>query len=138
MQLQHEAVMSRDPSAQRRLQFRRGGMDAPVSQGRQSLWIGLAGDQGLDHAPAGETNDVGYDRIELDVGILQRFLNALRVAAALAHELLAGAQQIARLLDRLTVSKLMVLTILASKSPFGQRFEPRAVRLLKELRSLRK
>ncbi len=101
MQPQHEAMMGRHPSAQRRLQFIGGGVDAPVSQGRQSLGIGLSGDQRLNHAAAGEAKDVGEHRIELDVGIFQRLLQALRVAAAFAHELLAGAQQIPHLLGRL-------------------------------------
>ncbi len=38
---------------------------------------------------------------ELDVGVLQRLLQALDVTAALAHQLLAGAQQVAHLLGLL-------------------------------------
>jgi hypothetical protein len=42
---QHEAVMSRHSSAQRRLQFRRRSSDTPMRQRRQSPGIGLAVDQ---------------------------------------------------------------------------------------------
>jgi hypothetical protein len=101
MQPQHEAVMGRHPAAQRRLQFCRSGVDAPVSQCSQGLRSGLAGDQGLDHAAAGEAQDIGDDRIQLDVGILQGLLDPLRMTTAFAHELLAGAEQIPHLLGRL-------------------------------------
>jgi hypothetical protein len=40
-------------------------------------------------------------RVELDVGVLQRLLQALDVSAALAHQLLSGAQQVAHLLGLL-------------------------------------
>jgi hypothetical protein len=60
----------------------------------------LAVDQGLDHAATGDADDVADDRIELDIGILQRLLDALSMAGAFAHELLAGAQQISHLLGR--------------------------------------
>src|ERR1700693_784750 len=56
--------MGRHPTTQRRLQFCRGGLEAPVRQCRQGLWIGSAGDQGLDHATAGDA-------------IFQRFLPIL-------------------------------------------------------------
>ena len=72
-----------------------------MGQRRQGLRNGLAGDQGLDDAATAEAQDVGHHRIELDVGILQRLLDALDMAGALAHHLLAGAQQIAHLLGRL-------------------------------------
>ena len=56
----HQGKLSRGPilaypfQAQGRLQFFFGGMEAPVSQCRQGFRGGLAGDQGLDHAPTGE------------------------------------------------------------------------------------
>lgn len=71
--------MGRHPATQRRLQFRRGGLQAPVRRCFQGLWIGSAGDQGLDHATAGDANDIADHRIELDVGILQRLLDALGI-----------------------------------------------------------
>ena len=39
---------------------------------------------------AGEASDVGDERTELDVGVLQRLLDALSMAEAFAHNLLAG------------------------------------------------
>ena len=68
---------------------------------RQGLGHGLAGDQGLDDPSTAEAQDVGHHRIELDVGILQRLLDALDVAGAFTHHLLACTQQVAHLLGRL-------------------------------------
>ena len=45
-------------------------------------------------------HDLAQHRGELEVGVLQRFLDALHMAGLLAHELLAGAQQGAQLLGR--------------------------------------
>ena len=83
---------------QRGLQFGRCRFDPPMRQRRQRLRVGLAADQGLDHPPAGQAGDVGDDRIELDVGVLQRLLETLDMAAALPHELLAHPQDVAHLL----------------------------------------
>ena len=94
-------VMRCYSAAQRRLQFRRRGLDAPVSQRCQGLWSGLAVDQGMDDTAAAKAQDVGNHRIELDVGIFQGLLDALGMTAALAHKLLAGSEQIAHLLGRL-------------------------------------
>ena len=101
MKFEHEAVMGRHPPALRRLQFRHCGPNATVGQSRQGFGGSLTGNRGLDHASTGKTNHVRDDRIDFDVGVLQRLLDALRVAAALAHKLLASAQQIAHLLGRL-------------------------------------
>jgi hypothetical protein len=101
MQSQQEAVMAGHAAAQRCLQFVWRGFDPAVGQGRQSAGVGFAGDQRFDHPTTGQTHDVGDDRVELDVGVLQRLLQALDVAAALAHQLLAGAQQAAHLLGLL-------------------------------------
>ena len=101
MQPQQEAVMPGNPAPQRRLQFVWCGFDPPVSQSRQSSGLGFTGDQRFDHAPAGQTDDVGDRPLELDIGVLQRLLQPLDMAAALAHQLLAGAQQIAHLLGLL-------------------------------------
>ena len=47
-----------------------------------------------------DAHDLGQHRGELEVGVLQRLLDALDVAGLLAHQLLAGAHQGAHLLDR--------------------------------------
>jgi hypothetical protein len=56
------------------------------------------GDQGFDHLAARQAHDIGDDRAELDVGILKRLLKTLDMPAALPHQLLARAQQVAHLL----------------------------------------
>ena len=95
---QSKAMMLGHTAPQRGLQFGRCRFDPPMRQRRQRLWVGLAADQGLDHPPAGQAGDVGDDRIELNVGVLQRLLETLDMAAALAHELLAHPQDVAHLL----------------------------------------
>jgi len=50
-----------------------------MGQRRQGLGHGLAGDQCLDNAASAEAQDVGHHRVQLDVGILQRLLDALNV-----------------------------------------------------------
>jgi hypothetical protein len=60
--------------------------------------IGLARDQGFDHGATAQAGHVGDGRVELDVGILQRPLEPLDMAAPLPHQLLAGPQQAAQLL----------------------------------------
>ena len=65
MQLEHEAVMRRHAAAQRRLQLLGGSADAPVGQHCQRLGLGLAGDQGLEHAPAGLAQHIAVDESSL-------------------------------------------------------------------------
>jgi hypothetical protein len=64
--------------------------------GGQLAGIGFASDQSPQHRPAGHADDVGNHRIELDVCILQCLLKSLDVAASLANELFARAQQVAQ------------------------------------------
>src|SRR4051812_48492117 len=71
----------------------RGRLDRTARQGGQRGRISLAGDQGLDDGAPAPPRDVGQPRAELDVGVLQRLLQPLDVAGALADQLLAGAQQ---------------------------------------------
>ena len=60
--------------------------------------IALAGDQRIQHRPPALAQHIGKHRVELDIGVLQRLVDALRVARLLAHQLFAGAQQRAQLL----------------------------------------
>jgi len=55
--------------------------------------IGLTGDHRLEDGAAARSNHVAQHRGELDVGVLQRLLQALDVAGLLTDELLARAQQ---------------------------------------------
>ena len=98
---QHEAMMVGHSAAQRCLQFGWAGFDPAVGQGSQSSRVGFAGDQRFDHPTTGQADDVGNHRVEFDVGVFQRLLDALDVTAPLPHELLAGSQQVAHLLRRL-------------------------------------
>ena len=91
MQAQQETVMPGDAAAQRFAQRLRRGLDPAMRQLRQPLGIALAGDQRLDHRPAGQTHDIRDHRVELDVGIFQRFLQTLDMLVALPHQLLASA-----------------------------------------------
>jgi hypothetical protein len=57
---------------------------------RNPVGIGLAGSKGGEDGAAGLAHDIG----ELEVGILERLLDALDVGGLLAHELLAGPKQV--------------------------------------------
>src|SRR5215831_16225673 len=86
----------------------RWSLDPAMGERGQGLGIALAvglqptgltcGDQSLDHPPAAQPDDVADHPIELDVGVLQRLLQPLDMAAAFASKLLAGAQQGTQLL----------------------------------------
>src|ERR1700720_3736433 len=101
MQPQQEPVMPGDAAAQRFAKRLGRRFDPAMGQLGQPLGIAFAGNQALDHCPTAEAHDVRDDRVELDVGVLQRLLPPWDMAAALAHQLLAGAQQIAHLLGLL-------------------------------------
>jgi hypothetical protein len=81
-----------------RRQVLRRGLDAPVGQAGQGLGIALASHHRLDHAPPAQADDVADRRIELDVGILERLLEAQRMAGPFAHQLLARPHKTAQLL----------------------------------------
>ena len=98
VQLQQEAVVIGHPAAQRFAQRRGWGLDPAMSERGQGIGIALARDQSLDHRAARQPDNVRDHRVELDVGILQRLLQALDMAASLTNELLAGAQQAAQFL----------------------------------------
>lgn len=58
MQLQHKAMMSRHPAAQRGFQLRRGGRELTHPPVRLVPGCSLAGDQGLEDAAARETQNI--------------------------------------------------------------------------------
>src|SRR5271167_4150102 len=86
------------PAAQRFTKLLGRGLDPPIGKIGQPFGIALAGNQRLDHRATGKPDDVRDDRVELDVGILQRLLKVLDMAASFANQLLAGAQQAAQFL----------------------------------------
>src|SRR4029434_7045462 len=53
-----------------------------------------------EDGPAADTDDVAHDLRELQVGILERLLNAQHMARDFMHELSPGAREIAELLNR--------------------------------------
>src|SRR6516162_9082025 len=77
VQLKHEAMMILEP---------------PVGQFSQPERALDARDHRLDHPPAAHAEDIADDRVQLDVGFFERFLNPLDMAGLLAGQLLAGAQ----------------------------------------------
>jgi hypothetical protein len=58
-----------------------------MSHSREFLGIGLTCDQRLKHTPAGDSDYIADHGIKLDVGALQRFLDALCVTGALPDKL---------------------------------------------------
>jgi hypothetical protein len=68
-------------------------MSMPISE--MMTFATMVEDRSLAHA-----HDVRDDRGDLEVGVLQSFLDPLDVLRLLAHELLAGAGERAQLLDR--------------------------------------
>jgi hypothetical protein len=50
---------------------------APARETREQLGVALACDQGLDHRPAGDAEDVGRHARELDQGVLEQLLQPL-------------------------------------------------------------
>jgi len=89
-----------DASLQGGAQLLRWCLDAALHQCEQLVWIRLAVDQRVQDGAATLAHDLGQHRAELEVGILQRLLDALHVTGLLAHQLLAGAQQRAQFLRR--------------------------------------
>ena len=55
--------------------------------------IALTIDQRLNHCPAAASHHIGKHRFNLDIGFLQRLLQALHMARLFPHQLLASAQQ---------------------------------------------
>ena len=76
-------------------------LDPPVGQFGQLRRISDARDHRLYHPPSAEPENIADDRVELDVGLFERFLDPLDMAGLLTAQLLAGTQQRAKLLDRL-------------------------------------
>lgn len=98
MQPQQAAMVLGHPSAQGLGQRLGRGLDPRAGQTGELGRVGLAADQGLDHRPPAGSDEIGDRRIQLDVGLVQRLLQALDVAGALPRELLARPQQTALLL----------------------------------------
>jgi hypothetical protein len=57
-----------------------------VTQGGELVGIALAGEEGADDAQASDADDVGDDEVELEVHLLQAFMDVLDVLSAGAEE----------------------------------------------------
>ncbi|MCY1533178.1 hypothetical protein D9M68_684910 [compost metagenome] len=98
VQLEHRAVVVGDVSAQRLAQL--GGLLARVALGQRGEphRVVLAGNDGLEHGAAAVSEDIREHAAQFEVGVFEDFLDAQAVLGDLAHELLAGAREIAQLL----------------------------------------
>ena len=65
----------------------------------QHLGVTLAGDQGVEHGPAGLAEDVGGDEGELDQGVLEQLLEPLLVPGAVLDEVDPKAGVVAQAAD---------------------------------------
>ena len=92
MKAKQKAMVLADAAAQGLPQFGWGGFQPTIGQECELGRVGLTGNQRLDHRPAALTHDVGDHRIQLDVGVFERLLDAQNVARLLTNQLLARAQ----------------------------------------------
>ena len=99
MEFEQEAVMLGEPAVESVMELLPRGLQPPVAQRRQFAGIANALDDRLDHAPTVDAHDVADHRIQADVGLGQRLLDALDVAGLIAHELLARPRQRAQLVE---------------------------------------
>jgi autotransporter passenger strand-loop-strand repeat protein len=99
MKPEQKAVMLSQPPMQGIMEVLAGRLDAPAGQRRQLVGVAHASDHGFDHAPAAGAQNVADHRVQLDVGLFERLLNALNVPRCFTHQLLAGAHQRAQFLD---------------------------------------
>lgn len=95
MQPEHEAVVFLHAPAQRFHDLRARGTQPLAGEIGELLRIAFAGDDGVEKRTAAGAQDVADDPDDLDVGVLERLLDALLVARELAHELLARAREVA-------------------------------------------
>jgi hypothetical protein len=95
-----QRVVVAEAASQRLAQL--GELLAKLALGQlgQDLGVAFAGDQGRQHRPARDAQDVSGDRVQLDAGVLQGLLDPLALGAVGLDEPLAVAGQIPQLADR--------------------------------------
>ena len=91
-----EAMMVAQASFQRGGEFLARAGELGMAELGQPSRIALARHDRLQDAPAAPAQDIGNDRGQLDVGLLQRRLNPLGVTDDLARQLAPRAGQVAR------------------------------------------
>src|SRR5881628_1889298 len=100
MLAQQEPVVRRDTAAQRFSELLLRAPQPLAAECSKLLRVILARDDGFENPPAAHAEDVRDHRRQLDVGVLQHALHALRMLTDLAHELTARPRQVAELLNR--------------------------------------
>jgi hypothetical protein len=95
---EQEAVVLGNPPGQSLAKLLLGRLDALMGEGGQPGRISLAGNHRLKHGPAALAKHVAEQAGDLDIGLLQRLVDALHVPRLVANQLLARAHQGAQLL----------------------------------------
>ena len=98
MELEQEAMVRANPSTESLDELRAASFEATGREIDEPFGIGLTGYETFEELAAAHPEDVADDTGDLDVGVLQGLLDALRVLRHLAHELLPGTCQVAELL----------------------------------------
>src|SRR5258708_25018661 len=89
------------PAATQRLDERRVFLPCvALREVRESLRIGLAVDERLEHRAPALADDARQHAVELYVRVLEHLLDAQRVLRHLAHQLLSGPGEVTQFLDR--------------------------------------
>ena len=97
---QQPVMVGAEPAGQRLPQRRQLAAEPALGQRSQHLRVVGAGDQGFQHRPAGDADDVGGHAGELDPGVLEDLVQSLHLPGALLDLGLAVAGQLAQLPDR--------------------------------------
>jgi hypothetical protein len=99
VQFEQASVMRGHAAGQRLDQGRAFVPQRPPRQVRQLGRIGLAGDERAHDRPPAHAEDIAHHPRDLEVGDIERLLDALGVLRDLAHDLFARPGQIPYLLD---------------------------------------
>ena len=86
-----DGVMRAEAAGQGVAQGGQLAAECAAGEMREDLGTGSAGDQGLEHGPAGDPEEAAGDRGELDPGIFEDLVEAGGVAGALLAEDRAGS-----------------------------------------------
>ncbi len=89
-----ERVVVGEPTSQRLDQLWCLGAQPTLSQIGQHGGVALPVDQGLEHRPTGDPDDVGGHRGQLDAGVLEQLLQPLHLPRAFAGDRGPGAGQV--------------------------------------------
>ena len=91
MQAQQEAVMLLHPAVECSAKILLRALDPRIGECGELGWIGLAGDDRRNDRSTSFAHHVGNRRVQFDVGLFERPLDALDVTGPLTNQLLAGA-----------------------------------------------